>query len=154
MTSWPCSRVCRDVRHNWHVAEGQVYTRHPPLAPEAARVIRSARQRLGWSIAYAADVIGMSEIHLWRLENSQRAISDTMAEKVIAGLGMRGRAVAVLREQAVAGWATRHGKPLQRATGRGNRRRTPPKPRVSHRGSCLEQVERELFAWAVTSRRA
>jgi hypothetical protein len=134
------------------MAEGPVYERHPPLPPGAAAAIRNARQRFGWSIAHAADVIGMSEIHLWRLENSRRAISDTMAEKVILGLGLRGKAVAVLRENAVPGWATRHGKPLVRAPGRGNRRSVARKPRVTHRGSCLEVVERQLFASAASRR--
>jgi hypothetical protein len=117
------------------------------LTPEVAAVLRRARLRLGWSQRVAAYWCGISAIYYQELETCRRRPSDRTAEKIIDGLGLRGRAVKMLRDAAVPGWGTRHGKPLVRAEGRGNRRPSGRKPIVRHRGSCLEHLAKTRYPW-------
>jgi hypothetical protein len=131
------------------MAEARTYERHPPLPAEAARAIRAARLRLGWSLQFAAAECGIGTTHMWQLENSVRAIGDRTCERIIQGLHLRGQAVRLLRDAAVPGWHTRNGKPPVVAYGRGHRAPKVRKPMVAHRGSCAEHLLKQRFPWQV-----
>jgi hypothetical protein len=117
------------------------------MPPEVGTILRKARLRLGWSQRTAAYWCGISLRHYQYLEAGERRPGDRTAERLIDGLGLRGRAVQAIRAAAVAGWGTRHGKPLVKAAGRGNRRPSGRKPMVSHRGPCWEQLLRQGNPW-------
>jgi DNA-binding XRE family transcriptional regulator len=119
------------------------------MPPEVAAVIRNARLRLGWSQTTAAYWCGVSRRHYQYLEAGERRPSDRTAERLVDGLGLKGQAVRAIRAAAVPGWHTRHGYPLVRASGRGNRRPSGRKPTVSHHGSCIEHLAKQRFPWAV-----
>jgi len=129
------------------VTAGQSTYERGTLPPEVAAVIRNARLRLGWSQRTAADWCGISLRHYQYLEAGERRPGDRTAERLIDGLGLRGRAVQMIRAAAVPGWRTRHGYPLTRASGRGNRRPSGRKPMVSHREPCWEQLLRQGNPW-------
>lgn len=131
------------------VAAAQSTYERGTLAPEVAAVLRNARLRLGWSQQEAAYECRISRRHLQYLEAGERRPSDRIAERLIDGLRLRGKAVRMVRDTAVPGWRTRHGYPLARASGRGSRRKpvVPRQAMVTHRGSCWEHLARQSHPW-------
>lgn len=68
----------------------RVYTPRRGGDPKAGEVIRARRQRLRWSIEYAAARAGCSTGMWSQLENAKRRPSVVMAEAVADALGLSG----------------------------------------------------------------
>jgi transcriptional regulator with XRE-family HTH domain len=69
------------------------------LTAETGAMLRAARMRHGWLLTKAAEECDLDYTFLWRLENSKRAPSVTVAAGIIRGLGLsRAEAVKLLSE--------------------------------------------------------
>jgi hypothetical protein len=139
--------ACRFLLHNCLVTVTQPVYERGTMPPKVGAILRSARLRLGWTQEEAAYECRITDRHLRYLEAGARRPSDTVAERLIDGLRLKGRAVSQVRAAAVVGWGSRHGRPLVKAAGRQNRRRARRPVVTTHKGSCWEHLSGMKHPW-------